>query len=170
MTYPIRQATLDDIPSIRALERAASEPFRNIGMAAIADDEPMSPEVLASYIQGHRAWVIGARSVELQAYCLVLRVDGWAHIEQVSVNPLWRGRRLGRSLIEHLSAWGDAESLAGLTLTTFRRVPWNGPYYGSLGFEWLDEAALSPGLQAIREHEKSLGLDRWPRGCMLRRP
>jgi hypothetical protein len=30
----------------------------------------------------------------------------------------------------------------------------------------LDDAEITPGLQAIREREDAMGLDRWPRVCM----
>jgi hypothetical protein len=42
-------------------------------------------------------------------------------------------------------------------LTTFRDVPWNGPYYAALGFTAVDDR--SPGLMAIREHERAIGDD-----------
>jgi hypothetical protein len=44
-----------------------------------------------------------------------------------------------------------------MTLTTFRDVPWNAPFYARRGFaEVLDP---SPGLAAVRDRERSLGLD-----------
>ncbi|NBE56155.1 GNAT family N-acetyltransferase, partial [Streptomyces sp. YC537] len=36
----IRLATTADLPLLQEIERAAGEPFRALGMAAIADDEP----------------------------------------------------------------------------------------------------------------------------------
>jgi hypothetical protein len=53
-----------------------------------------------------------------------------------------------------------------LTLTTFDDVPWNGPYYTRLGFRTLDLAALSPGLQAVRQGEAEAGLPMEHRICM----
>ena len=44
-----------------------------------------------------------------------------------------------------------------MTLTTFRDVPWNGPFYAGLGFRAVDE--LTPGLAAVRDHEKAIGDD-----------
>lgn len=35
----MRSATADDIPAVCALERRAGEPFRSVGLSAIADDE-----------------------------------------------------------------------------------------------------------------------------------
>jgi hypothetical protein len=44
-----------------------------------------------------------------------------------------------------------------VTLTTFRDVPWNAPFYRRLGFEVVDE--LPSGLAAIRAHEAMAGDD-----------
>jgi hypothetical protein len=53
-------------------------------------------------------------------------------------------------------------------LTTFAHVPWNAPYYVRCGFRVLDDAEITQGLQAIREREAAMGVDRWPRVCMRR--
>ena len=96
-------------------------------------------------------------------------VDGNLHVEQVSVHPDAAGHGLGRSLIEWAAAEAAARGISALTLTTFRDVPWNAPYYArNCGFRIVDDAACGPGLQAIREHEVAHGLDRWPRVCMRR--
>jgi hypothetical protein len=69
-------------------------------------------------------------------------------------------------LIEQAESWARSHSLDALTLTTYREVPWNGPYYERLGFAYLTPEEETPGLRAIREHERRSGLDKWPRGCM----
>jgi hypothetical protein len=45
-----------------------------------------------------------------------------------------------------------------MSLTTYRDVPFNGPFYARLGFVEADR--LEPFLLRQREHERSLGLDR----------
>ncbi len=55
-----------------------------------------------------------------------------------------------------------------MTLTTYRDVPWNAPYYARLGFEVVADEDLGPGLRAVRELEVERGLDRWPRVVMTR--
>ena len=58
--------------------------------------------------------------------------------------------------------------LAAQTLTTFRDVAWNGPYYARLGFTVVPAEALTPGLRELRAAETARGLDRWPRVVMSR--
>lgn len=55
-----------------------------------------------------------------------------------------------------------------ITLTTFRDVPFNGPFYASLGWRALADDDLTPGLVAVRREERRAGLDRWPRQAMVR--
>ncbi len=159
----IREASLTDLPVLRDIEHAAGAPFRDIGMASIADDELPTIDELAVYQRAGRAWVWGDPPV---AYVLAEEVDGYAHIEQVSVHPGHSRRGIGRELIDHVGTWARARGLAGLTLTTFADVPWNAPYYARLGFTVVTD--LTPGLLAIRAHEAARGLDAWPRVAMRR--
>ncbi|MEU5161864.1 GNAT family N-acetyltransferase [Streptomyces sp. NPDC020875] len=164
----IRRAEAADLPLLQDIERAAGEPFRALGMAEIADDEPPAADLLERYRAGGRAWVaVGADDRPL-AYLIHDTVDGAAHVEQVSVHPDAAGRRLGSALIDHLGGRAAADGLAALTLTTFAEVPWNAPYYTRIGFRVLAESEITEGLREIRRAEKEHGLDRWPRVCMRR--
>ncbi|MFE6614791.1 GNAT family N-acetyltransferase [Amycolatopsis sp. NPDC057786] len=163
----IRLATLEDLPVLQDIERAAGEPFRALGMAAIADDDPPSIADLTAFQRAGRAWVWETGDGPV-AYLLAEIVDGHGHIEQVSVHPDHARRGLGRRLIEHAAEWASREGLAGLTLTTYAEVPWNAPYYARLGFATLDEESLTDGLRTVRDHEIARGLDAWPRVTMRR--
>ncbi len=166
MTGVIRPATEEDLPALRDVERAAGRAFAEIGMTAIAEDEPPSLEVLREFQRDGRAWVWGTPPV---AYLIVFPVDGGVHVEQVSVHPDAAGRGIGRALIEHVAGWARDRGARALTLTTFADVPWNAPYYERrCGFRRLAEAELGPGLRAVRRAEAEHGLDRWPRVAMRR--
>lgn len=167
----IRLAISDELAGLRELERRAGEPFRAIGMAAVADDEPSSLAELEHYRAAGRAWVITEAHPPdgpILGYLLAEPVDGGLHIAQVSVDPAAAGRRLGAALIEHLAEVAAKTCPPALTLTTFRDVPWNAPYYRRLGFVEILPSALGPGLRAIRALERAARLDRWPRVAMIR--
>jgi GNAT superfamily N-acetyltransferase len=164
----IRLARIDDLPTLREIERDAGIAFRDLGMAAIADDEPLSCAELAAFQAAGRAWVRVDETDRPVAYLLAEVVDGHAHIEQVSVRPSHARRGIGRALIDTLDAWAAEAGLPGLTLTTFAAVPWNAPYYERLGFRVLDDAELTAGLCEIRRSEAARGLDAWPRVAMIR--
>ncbi len=163
----IRAATDLDVEFLREIERAAGEGFRQLGMAAVADDEPMSTDALRGYVAAGRCWLVD-RAGRPAAYLIADVVDGNAHVEQVSVHPGHAHQRLGLRLLEYLARWSIARGYPAMTLTTFTDVPWNGPYYLRCGFRWLADEELTAGLRAIRAHEAAHGLDRWSRGCMGR--
>lgn len=164
----IRPVTEAELPLLQDIERAAGEPFRELGMAAVADDEPPSLADLERHRRDGHAWVAVDGTGRIAAYLLSDAVDGAAHVEQVSVHPGAARRGVGRALIDHLAALAPTEGLTALTLTTFTDVPWNAPYYARLGFRTLAEPELTDGLREIRRDEARQGLDRWPRVCMRR--
>jgi hypothetical protein len=67
------------------------------------------------------------------------------------------GRGVGCALVDEVVAWTEAQELASITLTTFRDVPWNGPYYEKLGFHVV--STLTPVLQALVDEQETWGLD-----------
>lgn len=164
----IRPARADELAKLREIEREAGAIFRDLDMHAVADDEPLSVATLATYQAAGRVWVATDDADEPVAYLLVRVVDANAHIEQVSVHPRAARHGLGRELIDAATLWARAQQLEAVTLSTFRDVPWNRPYYERLGFRVVDDALLTPGLRALRADEASAGLDRWPRVVMLR--
>ncbi|WP_373691614.1 hypothetical protein [Hyalangium versicolor] len=70
--------------------------------------------------------------------------------------------------MEEAAAYSRREGLAALTLTTFRGVPWNEPFYARLGFETLEGAAIGERLSAILRDEVLKGLP-GERRCAMRR-
>lgn len=164
----LRAATTDDLPGLRGIERAAGVPFRDLGMAAVADDEPPTVAELAEFVQDGRAWVVTGPEDAPVAYLLVAAVDDGAHVEQVSVHPSHARRGLGRELVDHAEIWARGRGLAALTLTTFADVPWNGPYYERLGFAVVTGHQLGEGLCRVVADEDDRGLTPWPRVVMRR--
>lgn len=165
----IRLATAEDVPVLRDIERAAGQPFADAGMAFVAQDEPLAAETLLEFVRGGRAWVWTDDTDDRPvAYLIAEVVDGNAHLEQVSVHPGHARRGIGAALTDRMVEWAKEHGFPAVTLTTYTEVPWNGPYYERLGFRYLADAEVTPGLLAIRAAEAAHGLDRWPRACMRR--
>ncbi|MGW4844164.1 GNAT family N-acetyltransferase [Nocardia brasiliensis] len=162
----IRPATEDDLPALQQIEIAAGKPFAEIGMTAVAEDDPPALEILREAQQAGRVWVWTDDADPPIGYLMAELVDGDVHIDQVSVHPDHRGRRIGKQLIDHAVRWAKARGTQAMTLTTFTEVAWNGPYYERIGFRYLPDEEQTPGLHAIRDAEAAHGLDDWPRACM----
>lgn len=142
----IRHAQVDDMPVLQELERAAGAPFRDLGMDTVADDDPPTIAELTRFQAAGRALVYADEHDRPVAYLLVEPLDGYAHIEQVSVHPSRARQGLGRQLIDAAQTWADQQNLTGLTLTSYLHVPWNAPYYRRLGFRILTEDEMTAGL------------------------
>ena len=162
----IRGASPDDFEALQNIERAAGAQFADVGMPEIANDEPFSSDELRDYYERGHAWVLADESGAPIGYAVVDEIDRAAHIEQVSVHPDHQGHGYGRVLLDAIAVWAQMQGLAALTLTTFRDVPWNGPYYERYGFRVLQLSELTPGLAAVRARETADGLDPDLRICM----
>ena len=137
-------------------------------MPEIARDDAGSVAGLERYRAGGRAWVAVDDDDRPIAYLISAIVDDCPHIEQVSVSPAHARRAVGAALVEHLAALAAAEGRAALTLTTFRDVPWNAPYYERLGFAVVAPADQGPELAALVAEEAERIPGEAPRVAMRR--
>ncbi|RXV67667.1 N-acetyltransferase [Burkholderia stabilis] len=163
----IRPATREDATAMAAVEVAAAQRFREIGMTDIADAEPTDAADVLARIDGGRAYV----AVDSQGACVGFAfyrlLDAQRlYMEELDVVPSHAGQRIGARLIEQLTARAAQEHIAQVVLSTFRDAPWNAPYYARLGFRIVDDAALDDTLRAIRAHHVERGLDETQRVFM----
>jgi GNAT superfamily N-acetyltransferase len=150
----IRYAEGADIDELVEIEVEAGQLFLSVGMPEVAADVPDANELTRVQEEG-RVWVAAEDGTRV-GYIVASTVDGNAHIDQVSVRPTCAHRGIGRQLIEHVERWGLGRALGGTTLTTFRDVPWNGPYYQRLGYRELTTSEIGPRLEAITAHEATI--------------
>ena len=162
-----RLATAADVERIGDTEASAGESFYSVGLHTVAADV-LDPTDVLEAIRSAQAWVAEV-DTDQAAYVRAELLDGNAHIAQVSVAAEYAGRRIGRTLIRHVEAWGRERGCPATTLTTFRDVPWNGPHYARLGYRVLGESEIGPELAEVIAREAGLpGLDEAPRCAMIR--
>jgi ribosomal protein S18 acetylase RimI-like enzyme len=163
----IRPATERDLLRLVEVEVAAGQLFHAVGMSIVAEDMPDVAD-LRDAVEAQRVWVTVVGE-EIAGYIAAERVDGKAHVAQVSVAPAHAGRRIGRDMIELVEEWGRTAGFPATTLTTFRDVPWNAPYYRRLGYEFLADDQVGPELARIMSHEAALpGIDPSLRCAMIK--
>ena len=166
MTLAIRPALTREIDAIRDLERASSRRFLGV-MDALAADEPTPADVLAQRL-GADGLLAATIDGDLAGFMMFRPLDDSLYIEQGDVAPAFEGRRIGAALIDAVAERAAAARLARLTLSTFREVPWNAPYYRRLGFLDITDDALSDALRAVRREHVARGLDESARLFMQR--
>ncbi len=155
----VRPADPDEFEHLRWIEFESDRLYLEVGIGPFPEDETANHLAMAAAVFAVGDPAVGFVSLEI--------VDGLAHVDQVSVLPDHGRKGLGRALLETAVGWAAASGYSALTLLTYRDVPWNAPFYRTLGFEEI--TALSPELTAIRAHDAHAGLDAFgPRVAMRR--
>jgi len=156
----VRVAALHEFGLLRTIEAASDALFADVGIGPfvldVEDDDHLEHSSVV-LVSGEPP--VGFVSVGI--------VDGAAHIWQLSVDPVFGRQGRGTALLEAACDWARDAGLGSITLTTYRDVPWNGPFYARRGFVVVDD--LLPGLAAVRAHERANGDDDFgPRVAMRR--
>lgn len=165
--YDIRRATPSDFPLLQQIETSAGEPFRDTDLAWVADDPPPTRENLQAHLDHEALWVI-AHQGHLVGYLAGEFLGDLAVIHQVSVHTDHHRRGLGARLIQAAMDAARAKGARTLGLTTYRDIPWNGPYYARLGFIEVAGSDIPPLLQTMRDQETAAGHDPALRSVMIR--
>lgn len=157
----IRAAAAEDAPALRDVEIASGQLFRGIGMAELADHEPMWLDEWGRYVDA--TWVYEADGA-IAGFAMCEPLGGALHLEQLSVHPPHGRRGIGAALVEHVCAVAGERAV---TITTFRDVSWNMPFYERLGFVEVSDPTAA--LRARLVEEAAAGLDPATRVVMIRR-
>lgn len=155
--YHIRIARRSEIETLRSIEKMAATRLLGTALAWVAGDDPTDAAAFAERIDDGRC-LVATRDDAPVAFVIYSAIDGAAYIEELDVLPDHAGHRLGAWLIDAVATQAAERGLPALTLSTFRDVPWNAPYYRRLGFADIAMTDLTPGLAEIRAHHREKGL------------
>lgn len=151
----VRLATPQDIPFLPAIERSAGEAFRGTDQAWIADDIVAEADAYWPLIEAGGVWVAEDEGAVTGFISTEPLADAF-HILELAVSQDHQRRGIGLALMQAALAEARLAGFRAATLTTFRAIPWNAPFYARLGFEILD--APSAALAAILAEEGARGL------------
>lgn len=163
----VRPATPGDIALLPAMQIAAGGAFRELDMGLVADGEAPTVEALMAAAAAGDL-LVAECDARVVGFVRTRPLDGCLHVEQVTVAPIAQGHGIGRMLMVAAEHNASARGFVKMTLTTFRDVPFNGPFYRRLGWHDLDDDRLTAGLRAERAAESAAGFDRWPRVAMTK--
>jgi GNAT superfamily N-acetyltransferase len=160
--YAIREARDEDLALLPAIELAAASLFMDrIGELGI------SFGVLEGVksVEDHRD-ALGSGCVLVAVdtndapvgFALVIKLDGALHLDELDVHPKHGRRGIGTALLEELFRWGRSRGFTAVTLSTFRDIPWNAPFYAGKGFVVVAPSRYSPGLAQLVADERERGL------------
>ncbi len=164
----IGPARPDEVALLPQLERRAAALFPEAVLPA-----PLAAQTTpaAEYADAQREgllFVLRIASGEVVGFARLARLADGLHLEELDVDPTQGRRGHGRRLLEAVCTWGRDRGFPAITLSTFRDVPWNAPFYARAGFRILPPEEWSDALCAMRESERRKGLDTEKRVLMSR--
>lgn len=154
----IRLARGGEAPQLRRIEDEAGRMFEGLGLVDPARDASFPPERLAQLVDLGQVWVATHDDDVPVGMVVVSAGEGAAYIEEIDVLPAHGRRGIGGMLLGTACRWARERGLSAATLSTFRDVPWNGPFYRKHGFRDLTPAEWTPEMHAIRQQEALHGL------------
>jgi GNAT superfamily N-acetyltransferase len=157
----IRPMGPGDVGEVVDVSLAADTLFAEAGLELPADD----PREVLDHAERVLVAVLDDRVHGLAA---TITLDGATHLEQLAVHPDHGRRGIGGALLEAVCAAALARGRDRVTLTTFRDLPWNGPWYGRRGFTALPRSEWGPELERRWETEEAAGIVVRPRTAMVR--
>ena len=155
----IRPAIRRDLDDLEEVEDDAGTLFASVGYD-FSGVRPASRQARYwdAFDEG-AIFVADVPHVGLSGFIALAPLDNGAHVLELSVRRGSQRRGLGRKLMTAGEDWARAQGFGELTLTTFRDVSWNAPFYGRLGFTEVETGAQQPGLAEERRLEIERGLD-----------
>lgn len=163
-----RFAAPHDASAIRTIEFEAGQRFVSVGMVGIADAPPMEVEIVNRKIAAQHIVVAVDAGETCVGFVMFEPQPTRFYVQELDVLTSHAGQRIGAALLEQVAQLARAHQVTQLTLSTFREVPWNAPYYRRLGFRDIEEAELDAALIARRDAHSARGLDESKRVFMRR--
>jgi predicted N-acetyltransferase YhbS len=166
--YKIRPIRIEELPLLAQIERSAAVLFLDTSYAFVVDAEPLQLDFVRQQFQAGWVWVAVDLYQIVVGYAIAREVDGTLYLQQLDVAPEHGRRGIGSALVEVVCDRAKQQGYQIVSLSTFRDIPWNAPFYFKLGFRPIDEADLTDGFQQIGIQEAKAGLPRSARVVMFR--
>jgi GNAT superfamily N-acetyltransferase len=151
----IRPGRPDDLSALDAIEQSGAETFTAFGQP-LADRSPPAPsDQWAKALDDGLLWVADDAATGAIGFVAgEITADG-LYVAEVDVLMERQQQGHGRRLMQAAIDWARRQRLPAVTLTTFRSIPFNAPFYASMGFVVLE--APTPHLAATLADEVARG-------------
>jgi GNAT superfamily N-acetyltransferase len=166
--YRITTARPEDLQLLPAIELAAARLLAGSAPESALTETTSQADLEQAQSHGH-LWVALADDRPVGFAHIEVLEPGVAHLEEIDVHPEHGRRGLGRRLVMAICEWARTAGYQSITLTTFRDIPFNMPFYERLGFEVIPAIEISLALRSIIDDETRRGLDPIRRVAMRRR-
>lgn len=152
----IRKANGADLAAIHDVEVSAADAFVRFGRP-LPDGSPPAPAAQwRAAMAADLAWVV-EHGGEVVGFLAGRAAGEVLHIDEMDVRSDRQRRGLGRALLEAALKAAKGRGFASVTLTTYRDIPWNAPFYARAGFQELEEGNIDERLSDILADEARRG-------------
>jgi predicted N-acetyltransferase YhbS len=158
VTFHIRAGRLDDFEYLKQIEIDAFETLFAAG-GVCGEASSSTHAELQHYIDAGFLIVAADEQDQPIGYVGAILGGGWLHVSEIDVAPVWQRKGVGRSLMSAVLEEGRIRGVVAATLTTDRFVPFNAPFYASLGFCVVADDELPDRLREILSSEHAAGFD-----------
>jgi GNAT superfamily N-acetyltransferase len=117
-----------------AAENAANRLLADHGYPELAEDGFPDVASFREMIGDGGVFVATERSAMPIGYAVTRLLGGYTHLRELAVHPGHGRRGLGRALVGAVIAAARKAGHPGVSLSTFRDVPFNQPFYEKMGF------------------------------------
>jgi len=153
---------------LSAIEERAASLFSPEDVPAELAADPTQASVYRADAREGRVLVARDETGRVVGFAHLVWIDRCAHLEELDVEPDFGRKGIGRSLVLAACDWARTHGSDRITLSTFRDVAWNAPFYSRLDFKLILESEMSPSLRRLRDDEAKTGLDPEKRVMMRR--
>lgn len=168
-SYTIRHARHADLLFLNEIELAAAQMLAGNAPESVLTETTPILDFETACTAGF-VWIAASNELPVGfAHVKLIEADS-AHLDELDVHPEHSCRGLGRRLVSAVCEWAVEARIPAVTLSIFRDVPWNMPFYASMGFEALSRERGSNAIEQIVADEQRRGLDIARRVVMRRHP
>jgi len=163
--YVVRLAGSEHLDQLPAIERAAATRFGDsLPESVLSHVTPV--DNLAAAQPAGLLWVALETAGAPVGFAVASISGRRVHLDELDVLPAHGRKGIGSALVEAVEDYALKSDCTEITLTTFRDVPWNAPFYARVGFDLIPEQQLDAELLRRLSDEFALGLERSSRMAM----
>jgi GNAT superfamily N-acetyltransferase len=165
--YQIRLARAEDAEAFHLVEDDA---------ASLLREEPLLADTVippTNSISDYTRIIAKGRSLaalsgeDIVGFAAIRTAGRELHLTELSVLRAHQRRGVGSLLIRAAMIDARNSGYRGITLNTYRDIPWNAPFYARFGFVEVENFEGRPHLQESREGAIALGLPMDRRCAMI---
>ena len=153
--------------ALHAIDIRATKLLAAHGYPSLLEEPAPAVEAFGRFAEENETWV--ALHDGAPVGCAIAgRIAEFLHLKELAVDPSYGRNGLGSALLAATYAHAVEHNYTGVSLSTFRNVPFNAPFYSARGFAELAQASAPAELRAQFFQEVPHGVDPTSRVLMVR--